>query len=437
MLSQFRSLDRPVQVLLLNDFTINLSFYMLYPFLAVYFTDTLGMDTWMVGFILGVRVFCQQGLTLIGGTLSDRMGAKPVIIAGLFLRMAGFGLFGIVGSFSLVLLAAILSGLAGALFSPAARSYLAVAAGDRRPEVFALANVVGRAGMLAGPVLGVLLLRVSFPAVSLTAAALFLALMLAQLRYLPVQESAMTRGKDTLRSLWREVFTNRAFVLFSIAMVGSLTLFNQLYLGLPLEVSRLTGDEAGAGLLFILSAIVTIALQLPVIRFCRARWKTEVSLALGLAVMGLAFLPPLAAQWTLPLDDEVSMTGPLRTAINLSPVIVSVLLLTIGLMITNPLSQEMVPILARERFTGTYFGAFSMAAGLATTLSNTATGFAFDAGARTGFVELPWLLMLALGLASAAAMYIFDRRGEFDRNLPARGMSRDLDASPMTAAKGR
>ena len=97
-LRQFLEQSRAVQVLLLNELTIFLSFYMLFPYLAVYFREHLGFSVWMVGLILGIRTLSQQGLTVIGGTLADRLGYKPLIIAGLGLRAAGFALFGFVDS---------------------------------------------------------------------------------------------------------------------------------------------------------------------------------------------------------------------------------------------------------------------------------------------------------------------------------------------------
>ena len=90
MLRQFRTFGRPVQLLLLNQLVINIGFYMLVPYLSSYLGNTLGFATWMVGLVLGMRTFSQQGLSVIGGTLSDHVGYKPVIAGGCALRMAGF-----------------------------------------------------------------------------------------------------------------------------------------------------------------------------------------------------------------------------------------------------------------------------------------------------------------------------------------------------------
>ena len=57
---QFRSFDRASQILMVNQFTINVGFYMLMPYLAGYLAGPLGLAAWTVGLVLGVRNFSQQ-----------------------------------------------------------------------------------------------------------------------------------------------------------------------------------------------------------------------------------------------------------------------------------------------------------------------------------------------------------------------------------------
>ena len=137
----FRSFDRPSQVLMVNQFTINLGFYMLMPYLAAYLAGPLALAAWAVGLVLGVRNFSQQGMFLIGGTLADRWGYKPLIIAGCLMRVIGFVLLALVSSLPAILIASAATGFAGALFNPAVRAYLAADAGERRIEAFAVFNV--------------------------------------------------------------------------------------------------------------------------------------------------------------------------------------------------------------------------------------------------------------------------------------------------------
>lgn len=116
VVTKFASFDRPAQLLMINQFGINLGFYMLMPYLAGYLAGPLGLAAWAVGLVLGVRNFSQQGMFLIGGTLADRLGYKPLIVAGCLLRTGGFALLVFAESLPAVLIASAATGFAGALF---------------------------------------------------------------------------------------------------------------------------------------------------------------------------------------------------------------------------------------------------------------------------------------------------------------------------------
>ncbi|MFD8564519.1 MFS transporter [Streptosporangium canum] len=146
---------------------------MLMPYLALYLSGDLGLAAWLGGLILGVRNLSQQGMFLLGGSLADRLGYKPMIMAGLVLRSIGFALLGLVESLPALIVASALTGLADALFNPAARAYPAQEAGDRKVEVFAVFIVFYQAGILAGPVIGLLLNGAAFRLICLVAAGLF------------------------------------------------------------------------------------------------------------------------------------------------------------------------------------------------------------------------------------------------------------------------
>ncbi|WP_280503419.1 MFS transporter, partial [Nocardia farcinica] len=136
---------------MINQFGINLGFYMLMPYLAGYLAGPLGLAAWAVGLVLGVRNFSQQGMFLIGGTLADRLGYKPLIVAGCLLRTGGFALLVFATSLPGLLVASVATGFAGALFNPAVRAYLAADTGERRVEAFAVFNIIYKAGIQAGP----------------------------------------------------------------------------------------------------------------------------------------------------------------------------------------------------------------------------------------------------------------------------------------------
>jgi MFS family permease len=413
-LSQYRSFERPVRLLLVNQLAINVGFYMLMPYLADHLSDELALATWLVGLVLGVRNLSQQGMFLVGGTIADRLGYKPAIVAGCALRTGGFVLLGLVDTLPALLVASAATGFAGALFNPAVRAYVAHDAGGRRVEAFALFNVFYQAGILLGPVIGLVLTGVAFRLTCLVAAAVFAALTVVQVRALPARRPASTRTGDrgSWRDDWRTVVANRPFVLFSVAMVGSYVLAFQIYLALPLETRRLAGDgatgTAAVTALFVVSGLVALVGQVSITAWCKRRWPPGRCLAVGLTVLATAFVPPLAVSQLA--TDAATASSPTAVALRSLPLLASAALLALGTVIVFPFEMDTITVLARSQLPATHYGLYNTICGVGILTGNLATGTALDAARNADLAALPWLALSLVGLACAAAIRTLDRR---------------------------
>ncbi|NUR68012.1 MAG: MFS transporter, partial [Streptomyces sp.] len=169
-----------LRLLILTQLAFNIGFFAVLPFLSEHLGQAVGMAGWLVGFVLGLRTFSQQGLFVVGGALADRYGIRPVVLAGCALRIAGFAWLGYATRTWEVIGAVLLIGFAAALFSPAVESEVArqavvheEATGISRTRVLALFTVAGQAGAFVGPLLGALLLAVDFRTVCLAGAGVF------------------------------------------------------------------------------------------------------------------------------------------------------------------------------------------------------------------------------------------------------------------------
>jgi MFS family permease len=414
VLVQYRSFPRPVQLLLLNQLTINIGFYMLMPYLAAHLSEGLGLATWVVGLVLGVRNFAQQGMFLLGGSLADRFGYKPLIVAGCALRTVGFGLLGVVDTVPALVVASIATGFAGALFNPAVRAYLAHDAGERRVEAFALFNMFYQAGILLGPLIGLALTGVTFSLACAVAAGVFALLTVLQIRALPQRTGAADAAREPLLSTWRTVAGNRPFVLFAVAMIGSYVLSFQVYLALPLHANAAisSGPMASAAVaaVFAVSGLVTILGQLRVTAWCRRRLGPGRAMCLGVATMGVAFVPLLVAG-AVPLDP----TGQSAMIATLAALVVASAVLALGTAIVFPFEMDTIVSLSGDRLVATHYGLYNTVCGVGIMLGNLGTGWALGLAAASGLSAVPWLVLLGLGLVCAAALRSLRRRG----HLPA------------------
>ncbi len=90
----WKDLSPLLRLLILTQLTSGIGFFAVLPFLAEHLGTALGMAGWMVGFVLGLRTFSQQGLFVVGGALVDRYGVRPIVLAGCVVRVAGFAIEG-------------------------------------------------------------------------------------------------------------------------------------------------------------------------------------------------------------------------------------------------------------------------------------------------------------------------------------------------------
>ncbi|WP_407674977.1 MFS transporter [Nocardia puris] len=404
----YRSFGAPSRMLMVNQFAINTGFFMLMPYLAAHMAGPLGLAAWAVGLVLGIRNFSQQGMFLVGGTLADRLGYKPLIVAGCLLRTGGFALLAVADSLTALLIASAATGFAGALFNPAVRAYLAVDAGERRLEAFALFNIFYQAGTLLGPILGLVLMAFDFQVTAAAAAAVFAVLTVAQLRALP-QHRAAPKSASVLDD-WRTALANRPFLLFSAAMIGCYVLSFQVYLALPMQADRVVGAGAAAALMtavFVVSGVIAIAGQLRITRWFAARWGRPRSLVIGLGVLAAAFVPLLLVPGTA-FGVPVAVGALLLTAAGLG----------IGAAAVFPFEMDTVVALCGDRLVATHYGLYNTIVGTGILLGNLGTGTVLDAARAAGVSSLAWAALIAIGLASAAGLYRLARTGRLESRVP-------------------
>ena len=407
-LATFRTFDRPSQVLMVNQFTINLGFYMLMPYLAGYLAGPVGLAGWAIGLVMGIRNFSQQGMFLIGGTLADRLGFKPLIVAGCLLRTIGFALLATVDSLPALLIASAATGFAGALFNPAVRAYLAADAGDRRIEAFAIFNIFYQGGILIGPLVGVALMAFDFQATSAVAAGVFGVLTIAQILALPRDRRDRTDLAGPRQSVladWRIVAGNRPFVLFSCAMIGSYVLSFQVYLALPLHAASITGSEQASSYLvaavFVVTGVIAVAGQLRITALFRSRFGPTRSLGIGMALMTAAFVPLVAVPTTALAGQAAAIAALLLAAAGLAIATATVF----------PFEMDTVVSLSGNRLVATHYGLYNTVVGVGILAGNLGTGALMSLGNRLGFPALIWLVLIIVGSGAALALRALYRAG--------------------------
>jgi len=384
--------------MLLAAFVFNLGFYMLIPFLAGFLKQELLLSATLVGVVLGVRSFCQQGLFIVGGLLADLFGYKLLIVSGCLLRAIGFGLFVFSDSTLLLFTAAILTGFAGALFTPAAQAYFARQTEISSAQMFSLVGVARNAGELLGPVCGVLLLSVSFDLLCLISATPFALFALVFAFLIPEPKKSADSAADSssaassgttgggVKQMISGVFNNRPFLLFSGLMTGYFMLINQISFAIPIHIVNQNGEQQDVAFVLTLCALVSIGLQLSVTRYCEQWLSPQQWIRIGLSLMGMSFLV-LVPNWEF------------EGLLHYLPLAVLALLFTLGTMLSFPFIMSQITELAKDKSVATHFGFFYLFAGFGLIAGSSVTGVAFDLA--TINPHLAWYSLATIGLLTA------------------------------------
>ncbi|WP_036986689.1 MFS transporter [Pseudomonas sp. URMO17WK12:I4] len=388
--ARFIDLSPAARVLILNGLTFNFGFYMLMPYLAGHLSENLGLAGWAVGLVLGIRVFSQQGLFLLGGLLGDRIGYRRAILIGCGVRCVGFAVFGFSESLTVLLLAACLSGFAGALFTPCAQAYLADECQDAqlRKQAFALHNMASTAGMLLGPLAGLLFISVDFSVTGSVAAALFAVMTLVQWRFLPLKDLVSGEEPVTMLRQCLDMLQQWPFLRFALLAAAYPLLFHPLYLAVPAYSHAYGGGQAWVTQVFVITALVGVLLQMPVSAL-RQRWLSEgQGMGAGLALM--------ACSYGLLAEPLVGLFGG-HLAVQLMAALFS-----LGSLLVLPLLSAHVPHYAKRGQLAAYYGFFAGVGGLVALLSNVLIGRFLPADQAPP--QLLWWSLSVIGIAAAVGI---------------------------------
>ncbi|MGN7916001.1 MFS transporter [Lysobacter sp. 22409] len=380
---------RGLNGLLVYTFFMVTGFAMLMPLVAVHFVNDVGLAAAAVGLALAVRQLTQQGLALVGGVLSDRFGTRRMICLGVLLRAAGFASLAFADDLPLLLFAMAVSALGGAMFEAPYQASIAALTDERtRPRYYAISNWVSGVATTLGPLLGVALLRFDFRVVCLVAAACFALNFVIALRLLPSVE--MPERPPPLRHGLDLVRRDRAFLSLVVLMMPYWFLAVQINISLPLLAQRLTGEVDSVGVMFAVSAGLTVLLQYGLVRWLEQRLSTAQVLVLGVVLMSLA-------------------VGAIGFTDGFAGFLLCIGGFAVGAVMTRPTQQTLIAGMADPRALGTFLGVSSLSLAIGGGLGNVAGGWLVDVATARHWPWLPWTVFCAIGLLNALGLSLLLR----------------------------
>jgi MFS transporter, DHA1 family, multidrug resistance protein len=388
------SFDVPRRTLFLSGgiFVLSICSFMIVPLLALYLARELHTPTGEIGIVLAVMAFANQGLQVLVGVVSDRVGSRMVFSAGVVAVSLGYIGFALGPPFPLQVLCGFSLGIGRATISLLSKVLLISEAGDKRASALTLRSVAVNAGSAIGPVIGALLFA-SFVPLLVAVVVVHALFWLALIRIVSGRQPRPSY-RPGLRQELRMLLANRALLSLTGASVGFWYLYTQLTFTFPLYADDRFHLGGRVGLLFALNAVLAVLLQYGAIAWLGRRFDGWTTLTVGCAVVGVAFLPLwlISSVWAL---------------------VLFVVLFSLGEIVVVPTLDIVTSDVASASSMGSSFGFASLGWALGGVLGSALGGAAYQAASAPRF----WLLNVAVGIGTALAFLVL--RSWFRQPTPA------------------
>jgi MFS family permease len=398
VLRYLRSLDprlpRVVYVLELGALVNAFGNGVVLPFLLIYLHNVRGIPFGLAGSAAAVQSAVALASGFLGGTLSDRVGPKRVLLASLAVMTVAFALMPLIRTAWEAFAIYSLWGIGSGSFWPSQSALLAaLSPATRRAPAYALQRLSMNVGVALGGVVAGLIASVgdpgSFTVLFAIDCATFLGYMIVLAR---VRAPAL--HEERLGGSWRAVLSDRVFTKFTLLNAAFMTAAISLAVELlPAFAKNVTGiSEQEVGIVFALDAIGVVLFQLPVVKLVEGRSRMR-----GLALMGLLWAASFLAVWGAGSFARVTTAFAILA--------VAMLVFAVGECLHGAIQAPLSVDLAPPPLVGRYLAASSISWQIGWIVGPAAGGFMLQHRPL-----LLWPIAAGVNVACAAAALALERR---------------------------
>ncbi len=377
----------PLVIIFLTVFIDLVGFGIIIPMLPFY-AEAYGATALQVGLLATSFSLMQFLFAPVWGRLSDRVGRRPVILAGLIGSAVSYFAFGMADTLAMLFAARILAGIAGANI-PTAQAFIADSTtAENRAKGMGLVGAAFGLGFILGPAIGGFLSQWGYHAPAFFAAALSFANFIAGWFLLPESLPPEKRGARRARGrveAFQQAMARPALplvLLVSFLVMTSFSAFESmfaLFAGVRFGYGATTIGYLFAWVGMVLAIVQGVLVGKVIKRIGEHRLVPAAILAMALALAAHAFVP------------------------NVPSLMAAMGLLAAGMGFNSPSILSMVSRLADPADQGTTLGVSQSLASLARIVGPVWGGFVFDQfGIAVPFLTSSALMLVACGLSVAA-----------------------------------
>jgi len=385
VLDDLKTFPRTFKVLVASALIENMAFGLIMPYLTLYMLNDLMFASWAAGAVLAAYTIAAMPSMVLGGMLADKIGRRPVLLASLGLMSLTILAYFFVRSFEALFILALADSFVGSMYMPAANAMIAdtIKPSDR-PRAYSAIRIAWNVGIIFGPVLGAMIVAASGIRVLFVFGAGILGCAFV-MNFIFIRETKPEKV-ETERITFRSVLsvsTDRPFLLLCAMSAVFWFFFSQWMSVLPAYANGVLGvEEYKFGLLFAVSALMTVALQLW-ITSQMVKYRRTAVLTAGQLVSAVGF-------------------ALIFFATDFYTLMACIVIITIGELFYMSIISAIIADMAPEAKRGIYMG-FS---GL---IQNLGAGLGFVFGMTLfGAVEdkaIVWLVFGGIGIVSCVGYY--------------------------------
>lgn len=279
-------MGRPMIVLLLGVLLSHLGTVMVVPMLPIMLKVEAKLSLVQIGTVLaGIPIAFQFG-SIIGGVLADRIGRRFIIGLGALIAAIGLIGFSLFNVFWILFVMAIITGLGNGLNAPSTKAAIAsLASTENRTTAFSLRGVAAIIGTGSAGLIVFFLISGSSKIIFWIAGIIYILLALMSWILLPKKCGDVPCPTIPIGA-YREVLTNKPFLVFSAVSIFIWALYAQLALALPLRATEILPDPKNVALIWSINSLIVISLQGFITKRLINRIHPLTSLGFGILIVG-------------------------------------------------------------------------------------------------------------------------------------------------------
>lgn len=356
---------RHFQILVAATFIDRVGGTMIQPFYSLYIVQKFGVNMTTIGLLFGLWSISGVIGNMLGGALTDKIGRKTMIVAGLILSATTSILMGVVNELWAFALVSTVVGMLSDIAGPARGAMTTdMLPPERRAEGFGIVRVVGNLAWIIGPALGGLLAGKSYMLVFIADAVASIITALIVIWKIPETKPENTPEQekesflDTVKG-YGSVIKDGLFLAYVLISMLLITVYSQMYSTLSVFLNQQHNIPAdGYGWLMSMNAALVVIFQISITRSTRKK-PPMLMMAVATILYGVGFT-------MFGFVDQYWLF------------MVSMAVITVGEMVHIPTSSGLVANLAPEDKRGRYNAFAGLSWGIPNIYSTFLAGLVMD-----------------------------------------------------------